>query len=526
MKVLVADPVAEEGLAALRDAVEVDVRTGETHEVLLQLLPLYDALMVRSETRVTADLIEAASPRLRVIGRAGVGVDNIDVDAATRHGVLVVNSPGGNTRAAAEHTIALLMALARNIPDAVASMRAGEWKRSRFVGVEVDNKVLGVVGLGNTGRQVATMARGLGMRVLGHDPYIAADAAERIGVELAELTDLLPRVDFLTVHVHLTPETRSFIGAAEFARMKPGVRVLNCARGGIIDEAALLAALESGKVAAAGLDVFQQEPPPGDSPLVNHPRVIPTPHLGASTVEAQVNVAVDVAEQILGVLQGGVPRAAVNMPAVPPELLAKIEPFLELSRKIGLLHAQLIDGPISAVEIAYMGDLARAEVGPISRALLIGLLQRQLAESINFVNAPYVAEHRGIRVIESRRAGDDAYPNLLSVQVEFGGRSRTISGLVRPPRDLRIESVDGLRIDLPPEGRLIVVEHTDRPGVIGLVGTLLGAHGVNIGGMHVGRHGKGTRAFMVLNVDDDVDSALLNEIRERIAADYVRMVHL
>jgi D-3-phosphoglycerate dehydrogenase / 2-oxoglutarate reductase len=524
MKVLVADPIAAEGLDVLRAGAQVEVRTGQPPAVLAELLPEFDALIVRSETKVTAELI-AAGRRLKIIGRAGVGVDNIDVAAATQHGIMVVNSPQGNTAAAAEHTIALLMALARNIPNAVASMRSGEWKRGAFVGVEVYNKLLGIVGLGNVGREVATRARGLGMRVLAYDPYVTSEAADRLGVTLAELDDLIRRADFLTVHTKLTPENRGMIGDAQFAAMKDGVRVLNSARGGIIDEAALLRALESGKVAGAGLDVFEQEPPPPDSPLVQHPRVIPTPHLGASTQEAQVNVAVDVAEQIVAVLNGGVPRSAVNMPAVPPELLAKLEPYLALAHKLGLFHAQLVDGSISALDVVYSGDLARLEVGPVTRALLMGLLQHQLAETINYVNAPVVAEGRGLRVTESRRAADDDAADIAAT-ITFAEGQRTITGNVRSPRDLRVDAVDGQRIDLPAEGRLIVAAHTDRPGVIGAIGTLLGDHGINIGGMHVGRRGKGTRATMILNVDDPVPDPLLTEIKDRIAAEYVRQVEL
>jgi D-3-phosphoglycerate dehydrogenase len=523
--VLVSDPVAQAGIERLRRGATVDVATGLSPEELIARIPDYDALVVRSETRVTAAVL-AAGKRLKAVARAGVGVDNIDVSAATEHGVIVVNSPQGNTIAAAEHTIGLLMAMARNIPNAAASMRAGEWKRSQFIGIEVYNKVLGVLGLGSVGREVATRAQGLGMRVVGSDPFVTPEAAEKIGVTLAPLDALLRQADFITVHTKLTPQNRGMISDPEFALMKDGVRVLNTARGGIIDESALLRALESGKVAGAALDVFEQEPAPPGSPLVAHPNVVSTPHLGASTEEAQVNVALDVADQILAVLEGRPPRSAVNMPALSAEVFARIEPHLELGVKIGRLHAQLAASAIRSVSVTYSGDLLNLDIQPVTRGVLMGLLQPVLAQSVNFVNAPFIAEQRGIRVTETKTAGEDDYPNYIRVTAESGDGRRTIGGTVLGRRDMRIREIDQFPIDLKPEGHMLLARHVDRPGIIGTVGTLLGEAGINIAGMYVGREALGKRAIMVLTVDEAVPEALLEQIAAAIHAEFIRPVEL
>lgn len=523
-RVLVADPVAEAGVARLREGAEVEVRTGHSPEELVAAIPAYDALVVRSETRVT-EAVFAAGARLKVVARAGVGVDNIDVAAATRHGVVVVNSPEGNTIAAAEHTVALLLALARRIPAAAASLAGGEWKRSRFVGVEVYGKTLGIIGLGKIGREVARRARGLGMRVVASDAFVGEEAARREGVELVSLAEVFAQADFVTVHTPLTSATRGLLGDEAFAAMRPGVRIINCARGGIVDEAALLRALESGKVAGAALDVFEQEPP-RNSPLVGHPRVVGTPHLGASTEEAQVNVAVDVADQVLAVLQGRPPRTAVNMPAVSAEVYARIEPHLELGRRIGRLHGQLATGAIRSVDVTFSGELVEHDVQPVTRAVLVGLLQPVLAHGVNYVNAPYTAEQRGIRVTESKSAGSEDYANYLQVEVVDTAGTRRVGGTVLGRRDLRIREIDQFRIDLQPEGHLLIAQHRDRPGIIGSVGTLLGAANINIGGMYVGREEVGRRAIMVLTVDDPVPEPLQAEIKDAIAAEFVRFVEL
>jgi D-3-phosphoglycerate dehydrogenase len=529
----VADKIAAEGVARLEQGAAVDVATGLSAAQLQDKIPDYDALVVRSETQVTESII-AAGRRLKVIGRAGVGVDNIDVPAATRHGVIVVNSPEGNTVAAAEHTIAMLLALSRKIPDAMAAVREGQWKqRSRFIGVEIYNKALGVVGLGKIGREVARRAQGLGMQLLGSDVFVSAEQAKQLGVELVELPELIRRADYITVHTPLTRETRGLLSDEQFAQMKRGVRLINCARGGIIDEAALQRALEAGIVAGAALDVFSEEPPPADHPLLQDRRVIVTPHLGASTEEAQVNVALDVAEEILAVLDGRPPRSAVNMPAVSAEVYARIEPYLRLGDKIGRLHAQLSDSPIRAVQIAYSGEILNLELQPVTRAILVGLLQPEMAESINFVNAPFVAESRGIRVTESKTAGESDYANLIEVTVELHDRPgrktpgrRRISGTAHGRRAIRIQDIDEFHLDVVPEGHLLLAIYGDRPGIVGLVGTLLGQRGINIAGMHVGRQEQRGRAMMVLNLDDSVPAPLLQELSQAIEAELVRLVEL
>ncbi|NLC55458.1 MAG: phosphoglycerate dehydrogenase [Armatimonadetes bacterium] len=524
MRVLVADPVAQEGIELLRQGAEVDVVTGLAREELIERIAQYDGLVVRSETKVTAEVI-AAAERLKVVARAGVGVDNIDVDAATRRGVVVVNSPDGNTVAAAEQTIALLFGVARNTPQAHQSVKAGKWERSRFLGVELYGKVLGVVGLGKIGQQVARRARGLEMRVVVSDPYVTTEHAQRLGVELVELPQLLAMADFLTIHVPLTKETRHLISDTQFDRMKTGVRLVNCARGGVVDEAALLRAIESGKVAAAALDVFEKEPLPADSPLLRCEKVITTPHLGASTREAQVNVSVDVAEQVLDVLQGRPARSAINSPSVSPEMLGVLEPFLRLSEKIGRLQAQLADGRISGVEVTYSGDLADLETAPLTRALLKGLLDPAIS-GVNYVSAPVIAEGRGIRVTETRSASSEDYTSLITVTVRSDKEPVVVSGTLFGKHDIRIVSLDGYRIDVEPEGYLLFMLHRDRPGVIGLVGTLLGQHNVNIAGMNVGRESIRGNALMALKIDEAMPPDLLPEIQQVPGVRRVRLVEL
>ncbi len=524
-RVLVADKISEEGVKRLRTAAEVDVATGLKEDELVARIPAYDAMVVRSETRVTAPILQAGE-RLKVVARAGVGVDNIDVNAATACGVVVVNSPEGNTIAAAEHSIAMLLSMSRKIPAAAASLARGEWKRSQFVGVEVYNKVLGVVGFGKIGREVARRGRGLGMRVLASDVFVSPEVALREGVELVDLNTLFEQADYISVHTPLTRDTRGLINDAAFERMKDGVRLINCARGGIIDEPALLRALESGKVAGAAVDVFEKEPPPADHPFIGHPKILATPHLGASTEEAQVNVALDVVEQILAILDGQPPRSAVNMPAVSAEVLARIQPHLKLGESIGRLHAQLADSPIHAVSVSYSGDLLNLEVGPITRSVLVGLLQPVLAQSVNFVNAPYIAEQRGIRVTESKTAGDEDYPNYISIEVEESTGTHVIGGTVLGQKDVRIRRIDEFHMDLQPEGHMLFARHTDRPGIIGKVGTLLGEAKINIAGMHVGRESAGERAIMVLTVDEPVPDQLLDQIARDIDAEFVRVVEL
>lgn len=515
-RILVSDPIAQAGIEVLRKVGEVDVRTGLPHEQLIACIGAYDALVVRSETKVTAEVIQAAQ-RLRIIGRAGVGVDNIDVAAATQRGIIVVNSPEGNTIAAAELTIAMLMALARNIPQADRSLRAGEWKRSKFVGTEVYRKTLGVIGLGKIGREVARLAKGLGMTVIAHDPFTPTEIAERLGITLTDLDSLLAQSDFVTIHTPLNEQTRNMMNATRIAKMKHGARLINCARGGIVDEQALADAIQSGKLAGAAVDVFSREPPSADNPLLSLQQCVVTPHLGASTEEAQVNVAVDVAEQIVSVLRGGPARSAVNLPPIDPEVLQRIAPVLLLVEKIGKLHAQLARAPIVQVEVRFSSDFADLPTDILTRAAVAGIVQPVLSEPVNPVNALIIAQSRGMHVTQSLSQQTEAhepYPSLITVVTQTSdGTRHEIAGTVFGKSDARIVTVDGYRVDVIPQGIMLFTQHTDKPGVIGRVGTLLGARGVNIAGMHLGREKVGGKALMVLMVDDPIDGALLEEIR-------------
>jgi len=526
MKVLVSDPVSEEGLAILRadPEMEVVVKTGMKPEELIAAIPEFEGLVVRSETKVTASVIEAAA-NLEVIARAGVGVDNIDVPVATRRGVVVVNSPFGNTMAAAEHTLALLMAMSRNVPQAHNSLSGGEWKRSKFMGVELYEKVLGIIGLGKIGSEVARRAQAFGMEVIADDPFISPELAQRMNVRLVPLKELLEQSDFITLHLPYKKGDPAVLGKSELAATKDGVRIINVARGGVVDETALAEALKSGKVAGAAIDVFSEEPPK-DCPLIGMENVIVTPHLGASTEEAQVKVAVDVCEQVLDVLHGRPARSAVNMPAVRLEVLLELQPYLLLSEKMGKMHAALSQGPISEVEVEYSGEVFEREMGPVTYALLKGVLQPVLEEQVNLVNARMVAESRGIRVVESKSSTTEDYPTLITVKVKSKGGERLIAGTLFGHREPRIVRIDDYRVDFPPEGLLMLTMHHDLPGTIGKVGTILGSHGVNIAGMHVGRAHRGGRAVMALAVDDPIPAEVLAEVRKVPGMEEPRLVEL
>lgn len=530
-KILVSDPIAEAGIEKLRAVGEVDVRTGLAPEELISAIGEYDALAVRSETKVTAQVI-AAARKLKIIGRAGVGVDNIDVRAATERGIVVVNSPQGNTIAAAELTIAMMLAIARNIPQADASVRAGKWERKRFVGTEVYDKTLGVIGLGKIGGEVARRARGLGMRVLAYDPFATEESAQQVGARLVTLDEIYAQSDFVTLHVPLNDQTRGLIGAPQLARMKDGVRIVNCARGGLVDEAALTEAIRSGKVAGVAFDVFAKEPVDPANPLLALPQNVVTPHLGASTEEAQVHVALDIAEQIADVLTGLPARSAVNMPPLSAEALERARPYLTLAEKMGSLQTQLareLDGrgrPIEAVEILYQGDFSEIPTNAITRSALAGLLTPILSEPVNLVNAPSLAASRGLKVTESVRTSVSEYSHMVTLTVTTPAGSRTLCGTVFGKSDIRIVHVDHYRVDISPEGPMLMTQHTDKPGMIGAVGTLLGAAGVNIAGMNVGREKVGGRALMVLMVDTPVPDDLMEQLRALPGMETARQVTL
>ncbi|NLE43990.1 MAG: phosphoglycerate dehydrogenase [Chloroflexi bacterium] len=509
MRVLVSDPLAQDGLELLRAEVIVDVETGLDEDGLAAVIGEYDALVVRSGTQVTERIIEAGS-RLQVIGRAGVGVDNINVDAATRRGILVVNAPDGNTLAAAEHTIAMMLSLARHIPQADASLRARKWARKQFVGTEVNGKTLGVIGLGRIGREVASRARGLRMRVVGYDPYMASEPAEQLGIEMVQLDELLAESDFITVHVPLTSDTRDLIGERELGLMKPTARIINCARGGVVNEDELAQALETNRIAGAALDVFVSEPP-FDSPLVNSPKVVLTPHLGASTTEAQVAVAVDVVREVLAVLAGEPAKHPVNAPMIPPEMQAQLLPFCELAEKLGRSVSQLMDRRLSQVEVTYAGRLADLNTDPLRALLIKGLLQPATETQITLVNANLIARERGLHVVERKIEEAGHYANLITVRFQDNGAVRKVSGTtVRD--EPHIVQIDEYQIDFTLRGHQLLIYHCDRPGLIGSVGQLTGKADVNIAFMAVGRLEPRGTSLMVLTLDEYVPREVRTEI--------------
>ena len=528
MKVLIAEKIAEDGIGLLRSdpEVEVDVKVGIATEELAGLIADYQGLVVRSQVKVRAEAIDAGD-QLICIARAGAGVDNIDLEAATRRGIVVVNSPQGNTLAATEHTMAMLLAMVRNIPAAGVHLRSGsEWKqRSKFMGVELYDKVLGVMGLGNIGREVARRAQGFDMNVIAYDPYITAERAQRMNVRLVDLDTLMAESDFITLHVPDTEETRHLINRELLAKAKDGIRIINVARGKVVDEEALVEALKSGKVAGAALDVFEKEPPTG-SPLLEMPNVVVTPHLGASTEEAQSRVAVDVCEQMLDVFHGRPPRSAVNMPAVPADEFVELQPYLVLAERIGKMQAALAEGAVNAVEVEYSGELASKEMGPATYALLKGVLQPFLEETVNFINARVVAESRGVRVVESKSTTRHDYPSVITVTVKCAGGDHLIAGTLFGRNEPRIVRIDQYRVDFPPEGHLMIAMHRDAPGTIGRVGTILGSRKINIAGMHVGRTEPGGRAVMALAVDSDIPADVLQEIRTVAGMEDPKVVHL
>ncbi len=512
-RVLVSDNLSARGIEILRSAegVEVDVKTGLKPEELKSVIGEYDALVIRSGTKVTADVLEHAT-KLKVIGRAGIGVDNVDVPEATKRGIVVMNTPGGNAVTTAEHALALIMSLVRNIPQATMSMKQGKWEKKKFQGHELCGKTLGVVGLGNIGSIVADRAQGLKMKVVAYDPYISEERAASLGVELVDLDELYRRSDIITIHVPLLDETRNLINADAIAKMKDGVYIVCAARGGIVDEDALLQALESGKVAGAALDVFREEPP-GLTPLVAHERVVCTPHLGASTVEAQEAVAIQVAEQIVDYLTRGTIRNAVNVPSVPAEVLAQMEPYLDLARSLGRLQAQLGVEGLTCVQLQYSGRMAEGRTGLLTAAALEGLLAASVGERVNLVNAPVVARERGIRVVESSAADGEDYTAFMRLVVETRHGRFTLAGAIFGRREPRIVEIDGIPIEAIPRGDLLVFWNYDRPGLVGSIGTTLGKHAINIGQMQFGREAPGGRAVTVVNVDTPVPPDVLEELR-------------
>jgi D-3-phosphoglycerate dehydrogenase len=526
MRVLVCDGLEKAGVEILRSAngITVDERPSISADELARIIGDYDALIVRSKTKVTADLIERGQ-NLRVIGRAGTGVDNIEVAAATRRGIVVMNAAAGNTITTAEHTLAMLMSLARQIPQATASMKAGRWEKSRFLGVELRGKTLGIIGLGRIGSAVARRALAFEMHLLGYDPYFTREAASKLDVEMVSLDELLARSDFITLHTPLTDETRGMISAAAIEKMKQGVRIINCARGGLIDEAALAAAIRSGKVAGAALDVFEQEPINPDNPLLALDEVILTPHLGASTGEAQVSVAKMIAEQVLDYLKRGAVRGAVNFPAVSAEMLSIIGPYITLAEKIGLFQGQVFGHDLREVNIDYSGEVAEYDVRPITQAVLAGLLG-PVIERVNMVNAGVVAEERGIKVTEtlSRRARD--FASMINVRAITLNRESEVAGALFGRRDPRIVRINGFSLEAIPKGHMLMIFNRDVPGVLGRIATFIGDRNVNIGRLYLGRKKIGENALALIQIDQPLSADAIEQLAslpEVISAQQVKL---
>ncbi|MFZ5570191.1 MAG: phosphoglycerate dehydrogenase [Thermodesulfobacteriota bacterium] len=513
MKVLVSDNLGEVGIQIFRneEGIEVDVKTGLSADELKAIIGEYDALAIRSATKVTEELLKAAK-KLKVVGRAGIGLDNVDIPAATKRGIAVMNTPGGNVVTTAEHAIAMMMALTRNIPQGTASLKAGIWDKKRLQGREVYNKVLGVLGFGNIGSIVADRARGLKMRVLVYDPNVTAERIEKAGYEYASLETIYQQADYITVHVPKLKSTLGLLNKNAFKQMKTGVMIINCARGGIVEEADLYDAVKSGKVAGAALDVFATEPP-GQSPLFELDNVIATPHLGASTLEAQTNVAVAVAEQIIAFLKHNTVINAVNVPSVTGELLKKLGPYLSLADRIGCLQAQLICGPIKEVAVEYAGDFQGMDLSPVTTALINGLLTPLVKDDVNAVNAPLIAQEMGIKITETTSAEAVDYTNLITVTVITTEMSNRIAGTIFGKSDARVVQLNTFRLEMIPKGHLVLIHNMDKPGAIGSIGTTLGKNSINIGRMQVGQEAEGERNIILLSTDTSLPGNVVDQLK-------------
>lgn len=521
MKVLVADPLSEAGVEMLKKHATVDVWPDISPEELVAEIKNYQGLVIRSRSKVTAEVIEAAD-NLKVIGRAGVGVDNIDVDRATQKGIIVLNAPHGNTISTAEHAIAMLTTLARNIVGASCSVKRGEWNRSFFTGVELNKKTLGIVGLGRIGSEVARRARAMGMQIISYDPHVSTEQAEKLGVKMVAFEELLKTADFITLHLPISQGTRHIIGEKELAMMKKEARIINCARGGLIDEEALCEAIKEEKIAGAALDVFEKEPP-GSCELLDLDNVIVTPHLGALTKEAQANVALQVAEQVIKALQGEPIVSAVNVPALMPEARAALEPYLPLMRVMGSFYLQMFGGQVDEIELTYSGEAASLHLAPLTTSLLIGFLKGIVGDAINWVNAPYIARARGIDVREISTTEVKNYNTLIKMKGRSGTTEHLVSGTLLN-NEIRIVRVDDFRIEIVPSKYTLMTTHHDRPGVVGKIGSLLGDNQVNIASMQLGRKTAGGDAMMALQVDHEMDASVMAKIEALDIFDTVRFV--
>lgn len=515
LRVVIADSLAKEAQPVFARYPELEIvdRAGLSRAELLRELPAYDGLIVRSRTTADAEVI-AAGTKLKIIGRAGIGVDNVDLKAATRAGIVVMNTPEGNATTTAEHTISLIFAMARRIPQAHAALTQGRWEKNRFMGRELRGKTLGVIGLGNIGRIVAQRAQAMQLKVLGHDPFFDAEAAKKIGVESVTLEQLITRADIITVHTPLNDDTRGLISDGEIGKLKKGAMLVNCARGGIYDEAALLRGLESGQIGALALDVFEQEPPPADHPLLKHEAVVVTPHLGASTSEAQILVAIDIAEQMGEFAQGLPARNAVNLPRVAAQERAVLAPYVALAESMGSFLAQVMEGQVRRLEVRLAGDIAQHSLTPITSAAVAGVLQKAFDRPVNAVNSRVLAEERGIEVVESRAtSAASTYASTLEVTATGASGTRRVAGTVFAGQGRFVE-LDGIPLEAVPDGTLLLISNRDRPGVIGHIGNVLGSAGINIARMHLGLDAKHGQALSLVSIDAPVPKAVLDRLRQ------------
>ena len=513
LKVLVTDKLNTAGLDILKQVSEVDYKVGISAEDLKKIIKDYNALLVRSQTKVTKDIIDACSANMKIIGRAGVGVDNIDLDAATQKGIIVVNSPEGNTTAASEHTIAMMMSLARLISPADASMKKKEWRRSDFLGFELFSKTLGIVGLGKIGARVGKIAQAMGMKIIAYDPFVSQDFATQLRFQLVTLDEIWKRSDIITFHVPKTAETVNLLNKETLQKCKRGVRIINCARGGIINELDLAESITSGHVAGAAFDVFNEEPVK-DSPLLGlGDKVVLTPHLGASTEEAQLNVALDVAEQIRDVLSGGFARSAVNLPAMKAETIAEVKPFMTLAAILGTVAGQLAEGKMQEIQIEAKGELAKKNTDPLTVAVLKGVLSSSL-EGVNFVNAPILAKSRGIKIIESKSFDTGDYVEELKITLRTDKNTKVLSGTLLAQAIPAIVQIDNYSINATPAEHMLLTHHQDKPGMIAQVSTILWQGNINISSMHVGRKGPREMSVMILNLDDPIPAELVKKVSQ------------
>ncbi len=513
MKILISDSMSPKAAEVFKNTpgLTVDVITGMKPEELKEKIKDYHGLAVRSATKVTAEILEAAE-NLKVIGRAGTGVDNVDTAVATKKGIVVMNTPGGNTVTTAEHAISMMMALARKIPQATASMKAGKWEKKKFEGTEMTGKTLGILGVGNIGSVVASRAIGLRMNVIAYDPFISEEAADKLGISLVSMDDLFKRSDFISIHVPLTGETRGIINAGAFAKMKKGVKIINCARGGIVNEADLAEAVKQGIVSGAAFDVFEKEPVEPGNPLLALDEVILTPHLGASTQEAQESVAVAVAEQMADYLVNGTIRNAVNVPSVPAELLASLGAYISLGEKLGSFQGQILKGGVEEITVEYSGEVVNYDVAPVTIACIKGILDQVLDTYVNFVNAPVVAKERGIKVVEVKSSRAIDFASSITIKVKTKEAENVVEGALFGKKEPRIVRIDKFLLDAVPDGYLLLLQNEDKPGVIGNVGTLLAENKINIARLHLGRQSVGGEAVSVWNVDTPLSKGLIEKV--------------